>query len=143
MRADPGQVVLAEGGACDDPETILGEPRDGEVALNPAALVQHRRIGDRADVAGDLVVAEMFEEFGGALAGHFDLRERGLVEERGGLTGGLMLGPDRRRPQAPCPAAGAEGFVAGRRVGLEPVRPLPAGLLAESCAELLEARVGG
>ena len=37
VLADPGEVVLAEGGAGDDPEAFLGEARDREVALDPAA----------------------------------------------------------------------------------------------------------
>ena len=40
------------------------------------------------------------------------------------------------------PAARPEAFVASGRVGLEPVRALPAGLLAERRSELDEARIG-
>ena len=68
MRADPGEVVLAERGAGDDPEAVLGQAGDREVALDPAAAVQHRRVGDRADVARDPVRAEMLEEVGGSFA---------------------------------------------------------------------------
>ena len=54
--------MLAERGAGDDPEPLVGEPRDREVALDPAARVQHRGVGDRADVAGDAVRAQPLEE---------------------------------------------------------------------------------
>ena len=56
VQPDPGEVVPAERRAGHDPKAILGEPRDGEIALDPATLVEHLRIGDRADVAGHLVV---------------------------------------------------------------------------------------
>ena len=39
--------MLAERGAGDDPEAVLGEARHGEVALDSAAPVQHLRVGDR------------------------------------------------------------------------------------------------
>ncbi len=53
-----------------------------------------------------------------------------------------MLGSDRGRPDLPGPAARPEALVPARRVGLEPVRALPARLLPERRAELLEPRVG-
>ena len=115
----------------DDPEAVFGEPGDGEVALDPAAAVQHLRVGDCADLARDPVVAEALEEVGGARAGHLDLRERRLVEERGGLADGAVLRLDRGRPVAPGPAPGPQRLVAAGRVRLEPVRALPARLLAE------------
>src|SRR5439155_841775 len=55
----------------------------------------------------------------------------GLVEERGALAAGDVLGPDGRRPQPAGPPARAQRLVAGRRVGLVPVHALPARLLAE------------
>ena len=105
VLADPGEVVLAEGRARDDPEALLAEPRDGEVALDPAAAVQHLRVGDRADVAGDAVRAEPFEELGGALAGDLDLGEGALVEERGASRGrracSAPIAGDQSRPAQP------------------------------------------
>ena len=59
------------------------------------------------------------------------LRERALVEERGGGTAGEVLGADRGRPVLARPAAGAQRLVAGGRVRLVPVDPLPARLLPE------------
>ena len=143
MGLDPGKVVAAERRSGDDPEAVLGEARDREVALDPAALVQHRRVRDRTDVARDLVVTEPLEELGGSRAGHLDLREGRLVEDRGRLARRAVLRADRGRPEAARPAARTERLVSRGGVRLEPVRALPAGLLAEGCAELCEPRVGG
>src|SRR5206468_11303872 len=99
VTVDPGEVVRPEGGARDDAEAVFAEARDREVALDPAALVEHRRVRDPADLARDVVVAEALEEGGGALADDVDLREAGLVEERGGLARGAVLGTDRGRPE--------------------------------------------
>ncbi len=138
---DPGEIVPAEGRAGDDPEAIGREPRDREVAFDPAPRVQHLRVRDRADVPRNTVVAEPLEQLRGALARYLDLRERRLVEERRGLATGAVLGADRRRPVPARPAAWAQALVAGGGVRLEPVRALPAGLLAEGRSESLEARI--
>ena len=142
VLADPGEVVPPERRAGDDAEAILRQPRHGEVALDPAPRVQHLRVGDRADLAGDVVVAEPLEQIRRALAGDLDLGERGLVEERSRLAAGAVLDADRRRPELARPPARAQPLLAARRVRLEPVRALPAGLLAERRTELLQARIG-
>src|SRR5207244_3154663 len=56
---------------------------------------------------------------------------------------GPVLGLDRRRPQLAGPAARPQRLVAERGVGFEPVGPLPAGLLAERGAQLLQSGVHG
>ena len=94
-----------------------------------------------ADVARDAVVAEMLEQVGGTLAGDLDLGERRLVEQSRGLATGDVLRADRRRPELAGPAARPERLVAARGVRLEPVRPLPARLLAERGPEHAEALV--
>src|SRR6185503_8213089 len=142
VPADPGRVVIAEGRPRDDPEAIFREPRDGEVTLDSPVRVEHLRVRDRADVAGDAVVAHALEEVGGAGPDHVDLGERRLVEDRRRLAAGAVLGSDRRGPDLARPASGPEALVAARRVRLEPVRALPARLLPEGRAELLEPRVG-
>ena len=109
---DPREVVLAERRAGDDAEAILREPRDGEIALDPAVLVQHRRVGDRADVARDPVVAEALEELRSALSGDLDLREARLVEQRGRVARRAVLGADGARPQPAGPAARPQRLVA-------------------------------
>ena len=55
-----------------------------------------------------------------------ELRERRLVEQRGRLAAGAVLGADRGRPELPGPATRPERLVACGRVRLEPVRALPA-----------------
>src|SRR5262249_12441401 len=47
------------------------------------------------------------------------------------LTGGAVLGSDRRRPVLAGPAARAQRLVAGGGVRLVPVHPLPTGFFAE------------
>src|SRR4051794_34640688 len=100
----PLAVVVAEGGAGDDREALLAEAGDREVALDPAAAVQHLGVGDLADAAPDPVVAEDFEEGLGSGALDLQLCERGLVEEGDGFAGRAVLGLDCRRPMLPGPA---------------------------------------
>src|SRR5262249_162813 len=82
------------------------------------------------------------EQLRRAGAGDLDLGERGLVEERGRLAAGAVLGVDRGRPEPAGPAAGPERLVAVRGVRIEPVRPLPARLPAEGGAQAQKRRVG-
>ncbi len=49
VPADPAEVVVAERRAGDDREQLLLDARDREVALDPAARVEHLRVRDRAD----------------------------------------------------------------------------------------------
>src|SRR5256885_13924111 len=141
MVADPGQVVHSERGAGDDAKPAFAEPGDGEVALDAPALVRHLRIGQLADIAGDLVVGEAFEEVRGASAADLDLRERGEIEDGRRLPTCSVLDPDRGRPEAPRPAVRPERLVALRPVGLEPVDALPARLLPERRPEIGEPRI--
>ena len=143
VLADPGQIMSAEGRAGNDAEAILCEPRDREVALDPAARVEHRGVGDLTDLTRDPVVADTFQERRRALARNVDLREARLVEERRALTAGAVLGSDRGRPESSRPATRPKRLVAGRGVRLEPVRPFPARLLAERGTERDQAGVGG
>ena len=141
VLADPREIVLAEGRPGHDPEPIVGEPGDGEVALDSAARVQHRGVGDGAHVARDPVCAQPLEERSSALAGDLDLRERRLVEERRRLAAGDVLGADRGRPEPARPAARPQRLVSAGGVRLEPVRALPARLLAEGRTQPGEAAV--
>ncbi len=139
--ADPREVVLTERRPRHDPEAILGEARDGEVALDPAARIEHLRVGHLPDVAGHTVRAEALEEICRSLSRDEDLRERALVEDRRRLATCEVLGADRRRPELARPPARPQRLVAARGVRLEPVRTLPAGLLPECGAELLQSLV--
>ncbi len=142
MPADPREIVLAEGRSGDDAKAVLREAGHSEVTLDAATRIQHLRIRDGTDVSCDSVVAQVLEIVGGTRAEYLDLGEGGLVEEGGGLTAGVMLGTDRRRPDLARPPAWAQALVSSRRIRLEPVRPLPAGLLPEGGAEFLQPGVG-
>ena len=131
VPADPLTVVVAEGGAGDDREALLGQPRDGEVALDPAARVEHLRVGDAPALAGHAVVAQALQQRCGARAGDLQLGEGALVEQGGALAARGVLGLDRGRPVPAGPASRAQLLVARGGVRLVPVHPLPARLLAE------------
>ena len=75
MQPDPGEVVPAKRRARYDAKTVLGEPRDREIALDPTTLVEHLRVCDRADVTSDLVVTQSFEKVCRALPRDLDLGE--------------------------------------------------------------------
>src|SRR6185436_10243103 len=95
------------------------------------ALVQHRGVDDRAHRLVDVIAAEPLEEAERAGADHLELRERRLVEQSRALARRHVLRLDRRRPEPAREAPRAPALVARVRVRLEPVRALPARLLAE------------
>ncbi len=142
MASQPAEVVRSERGAGDELEPVVGEARDGHVALDPAAAIEHLGVHDAADRAVDDVRAETVEERDRAGAVHVDLGEGRLVEEGGGIARRTALDLDRRRPVASRPAARSQRLVAGSGVRLEPVGALPARLLPEGGTELEQARVG-
>ena len=109
MLADPRRVVLTERRAGDDAEPLGAETRHREVALDPAARVEHLRVRHAARLAGDTVGAEALEEVGGARTDDVELRERRLVEECRRLAARPVLCADRRATTAspPSRAAGA------------------------------------
>ena len=96
VLSDPLAIVVPECGPGDDREELLVEPGNREVALDPAAAVEHLRVGDLTDAAGDPVVAEALEQLRRAGALDLQLRERALVEEADALAGAAVLGADRR-----------------------------------------------
>ena len=142
VLADPAQVVVAHRCSGHDPEPLLAQPGDGEVALDPASPVQHLRVGDRPGRLADVVRTQVLQELESARTLDFELGEGALVEEAGALTGRACLGRDRRRPVLARPATRAQRLIAVLRVRLEPVGPLPARLLAEARAQLGQAAVG-
>ena len=142
VPAQPGQVVLPERGPGDEQVAVGRDPGDGHVALDPAAPVEQLRVDDPPDRHVDVVGAHRLEERDRARPDDLDLGERRLVEQAGRPPRRQRLGADRRRPVLAGPAARSERLVAGGGVRLEPVRALPAGLLAERRAEALEDRVG-
>ena len=88
--------MTTEGRPGHDAETVFGQPRDGEVALDPPTLVEHLRVGDRADLARDLVVTKPLEKVRCSLSRDLDLGERSLVEQGRGRAAGDVLRSDRR-----------------------------------------------
>ena len=77
-------------------------------ALDPAAAVEHLRVGDLPDLARDVVVAQPLEELRGARPGDLELRERGLVEQRRRLAARPRARRRSRATSAPGPAARAQ-----------------------------------
>src|SRR4051794_2294983 len=105
MPPDPFAVVVPKGGAGNDREALLADTGDREVALDAAPPVEHLGVGDLADVAGNLVVAEPVEVLRRPRPLDLHLRERALVEDRDRLARGAVLDADRRRPVLTGPAA--------------------------------------
>ena len=140
MLAHPSEVVVAEGGPGDDEEAVLLEPGHREVALDPAAPVEHLGVGHAPHRMIHLVVAESLQEVEGAGTADLDLGEGRLIEEAGPLARGAVLGGDGCRPVVTGPA-----WWGRERAGirLEPVGSLPPGFLPEAGAELGQAGVGG
>ena len=89
----------------------------------PPRSLGHLRIGDGADGLLHLVIGDALQEGQRARPQHFDLAERGFVEHRHALAGGLMLRADGRRPEAAGPAIGCGPVLAFGQalVGGEPV----------------------
>ena len=126
VRPDPRQVVAAERRPGDDAKAILGEPRHGEVALDPAALVQHLGVRDRTDVAGDAVVRRAVRGrrlSPGPRPRSWRTRSRRTAPPA--LAARAVLGADRRRPEPPGPAAGPQRLVALRRRSARTSSPAP------------------
>ncbi len=94
VTADPAQVVVAEGGARHDPEPVLRQAGNGEIALDPAAPVQHLGVGDATHRAVDVVVAQPLQQRGGPRPDDLDLGEAGLVEQGSRMAGGQRLRAD-------------------------------------------------
>src|ERR1700694_5030352 len=104
MVPDPEEVVLAESGAGDDSETLVGKSSDGEVALDPATLVEHLGVGQRPHAASYAIVCKTLQELGRAGTADRYLGEGCKIEACGGLATGARLGFDGGGPQASCPA---------------------------------------
>jgi hypothetical protein len=143
VRAHPRDVVAADRAAGDDPEAIVGQARDRQVAHDPGARREHRRVDDDPDRLIDVVGGEVLQEAQCAGAADLDLGERGEVEDARALAAGAVLGLHDRRPEARGPRVVRHDLVAGEQlaVALVPLRALPAGALEELRAERLLALV--
>src|SRR5207248_555054 len=96
MLAHPAEVVVAEGGPGHDEEPVGLEPGYREVAFDAAPAVEHLGVGDAAERAVHLVVAQALEKGERARAADRDLAEGGFVEEAGAFSRGAVFGGDRR-----------------------------------------------
>ena len=116
----------------------MGGAGDGDVRLVAASLVEHPGVHRSADVYGHLGGAEPLEDRRGVASDDQQLAERGLIEDRNGLTGGSLLPicPGEPRGLRPCVL---ELWLDTRRG--EHVGALPAHLRAEERTLLLEEMV--
>src|SRR5437867_2144982 len=120
MTTNPAQIVVAEGRARHDEETILPEASHREVALDPAAAVEHVRVRDAADGPIHIVGAQALEKGERAGSADLNLGEAGLVIEGGGLARRQRLSANGRGPVLSGPAARTERLLAPAGVRFDP-----------------------
>src|SRR5262249_61364335 len=113
LAPPPARVGPAEAAAGAHPDPLLGQARDGQVALPPAPPVEQLRVDDVANWPVHAVGAEPLQEGAGIRTRDLELGERALVEQRGPLAAGGVLGSDGRRPDLAGPAAWAQRLVTG------------------------------
>ncbi len=131
MTAQPGQVAL-QGRAGDDEEKGgFRQSRHGQVALDPAARVQHLRIDDPARGNVHVVTAEILQERQRVRPLDPDLAEARHVEQAHALTQGHMLGALVVEPVLALPRIAIFALLPLVR---EPVGSLPARNRAEDRA---------
>src|SRR4029450_8063609 len=104
-------------------------------------MVEHLRVDDAALRHVDVVRADPLEERTRLRTRDLELGEARLVEQPRPPARGRVLGHDRGRPVLAGPPSRPKRGVRGILVRAEPVRALPAGLLAELRAEPLTPRV--
>ena len=136
--------MAAERRAGDDREAVLGEPRDGEVALDAAAAVEHLRVGDLARPRGRR----------GCRTAARAARRRPGPRPRSSRTRSRRTAPRAsRHARCSAPIAGDQWRPAQPRgrsasspaasLAAYQFTPLPAGLLAERGAVRRVPLVGG
>ena len=112
--------------------------------MKPPPRAEHGRVDDAADRHIHLCHHRVLQGVERTGTTHVEDRERGEVEDAGVLAHREMLGVDDRRPPARIPLGSARldaVLLDERRVGLVPLRPLPADRLVERGAERLLLRV--
>ena len=135
VRPDPGEIVRREAGAGGDVKPVGGQPRHRQVAFDAAIRVQHLGVDQPARRPVDIVGADPGQRGLGVPALDHELGERALIEQADAFAHGPVFLADRGEPVLPAEAV----FVARLdAVGREPVRPLPAELLAEAGAARFE-----
>ncbi len=131
VAAQPVERLVLRRRGGDDEERVAAQPRDRRVELDPAARVEHRRVDDAARRPVQVGGEDPLDQRQRLRAVHAQLGERGEIEERDALARGAVLRGHRAEPVLAAVGVGVLRALARRRV---PVRPLPAGGLAEAGA---------
>ncbi len=102
MLADPMGIMHGEAAAGDDVEAVGCQPRDGEIAFDPAALVAELGIDDAADRLVHAGGGEPVDGGERAGAAELEFAEGALVDEGDPLAHRPMLGRHRLEPVGPA-----------------------------------------
>jgi hypothetical protein len=135
MFFQPGEITLQRGARYDEEKSGLRQPRDGKVALDATALVEHLGVDDLARRHVHIVGAKPLQEGAGIAPFDADLAERGHVEQADAVADRQMFVALVVEPVLPFPGIAVLALLALTR---EPVGPLPAGNLAEHRAACLQ-----
>jgi hypothetical protein len=137
------EEVQIERAVRTDLEAIRGEPRDRQVAPDPAALIEQQAVDDGADRPVDAVRREVVEVRGRPVALDGDPLERRDVVERDAVAGCARFGAHDRVPVPRCPRVPSRDVVPPEQglVHPIPVRPFPPTALQEVRPELAFALV--
>ena len=122
VALDPMEIARGKAGAGDNVELILGKPRDGDVAFDAAAIVEHLRVDDRPHRAIHAVCGDPLQGCLCVRAFEDELGKGGLVEKGRSFARRFML------PAHRCVPVGAlEGVdVVGRFIQrCVPIRTFP------------------
>ena len=131
VAGQPSEIAGLADRRSDDEVARLGEPRDGEVGLDAAAIVEPLRVDDAAHRHIHLAGREAVEHRTGVPALDEVLGEAGLVEERDIVAHRAALGARVLEPVLAAVGVFVLRLDAGWR---EPVRALPARGLAHAGA---------
>ena len=131
VTADVVEVVGRKARAGDDVEGVFGDPRDGQVALDPAMAVEHLRVGDPPRRLADVGRADALQAGLRIAPDQGELGEGRLVEEGGRVPAGRVLD---RHVRVPVGAPEAVDLHRLDPFGREPVGALPPELGAETGA---------
>ena len=138
VPAQPGRGRAPERGAGDDAEVLLAEPGDGQVGLDPGALVEQLGVDGACPTGRSTSLAHT----GCRAAAAPGPATSSLANEDWSKSAGRVAGRRRTRPRSPAtrcarPSRRARSAASpARGVDAEPVDPLPARLLAELGVQL-------
>ncbi len=97
LRAEPADVPVLQVVGAGEPEAVVVESRDGEIAHQPSGLVQHRREPDRAHGAGS----------GPPAGGRATPRPRGRAPRTARTARSRRRRPPSARPSTSSPTSGS------------------------------------